>query len=139
MVVNLRRAMDWRSLTPVVVLVLVALAGVGVWHYLQRPAPLPAAEVASLVQGKTAAGQWPQGTRYLLYFAPERGVVYREAEQEARQGTWRVEPGGALCVALESGEACYGVARESGSLVWILPGSGRTYPFSLRDGRDPAL
>jgi hypothetical protein len=139
MVANLRSAMTWQSLTPVVVLVLVALAGVGLWHYLQRPTPLPAAEVESLVKGKTAAGQWAQGTPYLLYFAPGKVAVYREAERELREGTWRVDPEGALCVALSSGEACYAVAREAGTLVWILPGSGRTYAFSLSDGRDPAL
>lgn len=139
MVANLRRAMTWQSLTPVVVLVLVALAGAALWHYLQRPTPLPAAEVESLVKDKTAAGQWAQGARYLLYFAPDRAAFYREPEQEARQGTWRVDPAGALCVTLSNSEACYGVAREAGTLVWILPGSGRTYAFSLRDGRDPAL
>jgi hypothetical protein len=139
MVASLRRAMDWRSLTPVLLAVLVALGGVWIWNTLQRPEPLPAAEVESLLQDKTAVGKWPQGSPYLLYFAPDRSLVYREPEKEAREGRWRVEANGALCLALGEQEPCYGVAREAGSLVWIQPGSGRTFAFSLREGRDPAL
>lgn len=131
--------MDWRSLTPVVLLVLAALGAVGLWHYLQRPAPLPAAEVESLLAGKTAVGKWPQGSRYLLYFAPDRSALYREPEQETRQGNWRVESTGALCLVLTGAEVCYGVAQEAGNPVWIHPQSGRTFAFSLREGRDPAL
>jgi hypothetical protein len=139
MVASLRRTIDWRSLTPVVLVVLVLLGGVWVWHYLQQPEPLPAAEVESLLQDKTAVGKWPQGSPYLAYFAPDRSLAYREPEREGQQGLWRVEANGALCLVLDTAEACYGVAREAGSLVWIQPGSGRTFAFSLREGRDPAL
>ena len=140
MVARFRQAVGWGSLLPVVLVTLLAVVGVGLWHYLGQPTPLPAAEVQSLLSGKTAGGRWPGGSAYLLYFAPEGAATYREPEKQAVEGSWRVADSGALCLVFPARpEACYGVARESGSLVWIQPGSGRTFAFNVKDGRDPAL
>lgn len=140
MAARFRQAMGWQSLLPVVLLVLLGLGGVGLWHYLGQPSPLQAAEVRDLLSDKTAGGRWPNGSTYLLYFAPEGAAVYREPEKDRIEGGWRVADGGALCLAFPGQEeSCYGVGRESGSLVWIQPGSGRTFAFNVEDGRSPAL
>jgi len=140
MAARLRNAIGPQSLVSVVVLVLVVLGAVGIWHFMAQPAPLPAAEVRSQLSGNTAGGRWPNGTRYLLYFGTDGAAAYREPEKETIEGSWRVADDGTLCLGFPSQpETCYGVARESGSLVWVQPGSGRTFAFNLKDGRDPAL
>ena len=94
----------------------------------------------SLLAGKTAGGRWPHGSAYLLYFAPEGDAAYREPERETIEGSWQVADNGVLCLLFPGqAEACYVVARESGSLVWIQPGSGHTFAFNVKEGRDPAL
>ena len=140
MVARLRSAVAPQSLIPVALVVLLALGGVWLWHVMGRPTPLPAAEVRSELSGHTAGGRWPHGAHYLLYFAPEGAAVYREPEKAVIEGSWRVADDGILCLSFPSqAEICYGVAREAGSLVWIQSGSGRTFSFSVAEGRDPAL
>lgn len=125
---------------PVILLVLLALAGVGLWHFLARPDPLPAAEVSALLQDRTAKGTWPNGQPYMIWFGPEGRSLHGAPERPTAEGRWRVAEDGRACFALGGQEEiCNGVARESGSYVWVLPGSGRTYPFAIREGRDPAL
>jgi hypothetical protein len=140
MVARLRNAVGPQSLIPVVLVALLALGAVGLWHFMAQPTPLPAAEVRGQLSGNTAGGRWPNSSRYLLYFDPDGAAVYREPDKAAIEGSWRVADDGMLCLAFPSQpETCYGVARESGSLVWIQPGSGRTFAFNLNEGRDPSL
>jgi len=140
MVARLQGSVRWRTLAPVVVVVALALAGVGVWHYLNRPSPLAAEELRALVSEHTAAGRWTNGQPYLLYFAADGSALYREPEIATQQATWRIGEAAQLCVAVATKpESCQAVAREAGNLVWILPGSGRTYSFTLAPGRDPGL
>lgn len=137
---RIRQSVDWRSLRPVILLVALALIAVGAWHFLARPSRLPAGEVQGLLSEHTAKGAWPSGVPYLIWFGPEGRSLHGGPERETAEGRWQVADDGRVCFALAGQEeACYGVGRESGSLVWILEGSGRTYPFALREGRDPAL
>jgi len=140
MAARLQQSVRWKSLTPVVVLIALALGGVGLWHYLSRPAPLAAEELRGLMSDHTAAGRWTNGQYYLLYFAPDGGALYREPEIETQTANWHIDEQDRVCVALVGKtESCQAVAREAGNLVWVLPGSGRTYSFTLAPGRDAGL
>ncbi len=140
MIKGMRQQVGWANMTPVVVMVALALVGVGTWFYMARPAPLPAGEVRELLADRTAAGAWPNGQPYMIWFGPEGGSLHGGPGRPTAAGHWRVVEDGRVCFALEAqGETCFGVAREAGETVWILAGSGRTYPFALREGRDPAL
>jgi len=140
MVRGLRQSIGWSSLTPVIVMVALALVGVAVWHYLVRPDPLPGAEVQTLLADHTARGMWANGRGYIIFFGGDGVALYGEADRETLSGSWAVDAAGEVCASFGGEDPyCYAMAREAGELVWILPGSNRTYPFTLTPGRDPAL
>ncbi len=133
--------MTQRQMAPVALLVVLLLAGVAWWHFAVRPSALPAAEVKPLLADHTLLGAWGSSSRrYVLYLGPDGAATYREVELAAVNGSWRLEDDGTVCLVFdEMATNCYGVGREGESLVWILPGAGRTYPFTTQPGRIEGL
>lgn len=141
MLKRLRHTLSGRQLVPLVVLVALLLGGVGWWHYSNRPSPLPAPEVRALLADHSLLGAWGSASRkYALFLGADDSAAYQEQGQPVTQGRWRIEADGTVCLTLEAmATNCYGVGRDGDLLVWILPGSGRTYPFATRPGRIEGL
>lgn len=138
---GLRESMTSRQLVPLALLVAVLLGGVAWWHLSVRPVPLLAAEARALLADHSVLGAWGSASRkYALYLAPEGAATYQEQGQAVTQGSWTLAQDGTVCLTFPAIPAnCYGVGREGEALVWILPGSGRTYPFATRPGRIEGL
>lgn len=141
MLKGMRQSIGKRHLAPVVVLVALLLAGVGWWYYTARPTPLAAAEVRPLLAEHSLLGAWGSASRkYALYLGGDGIAAYQEQGLPVTHGQWRIEGDGAVCLAFEGiATNCYHVGRDGELLVWILPGSGRTYPFATRPGRVEGL
>jgi hypothetical protein len=130
-----------RQLVPMALLVALLLGGVAWWHFSVRPAPLPAAEARALLADHSVLGAWGSASRkYALYLAPDGAAIYQEQGQAVTQGSWSLADDGTVCLSFPAIPAnCYGVGWEGATLAWILPGSGRTYPFATRPGRIEGL
>ena len=138
---RLRYTLNRRQLLPVVVVVGLLLGAVGWWHYSARPVELTAEQIPPVLSDHSLLGAWGSSSRkYALYLAPDGAAVYQEQGQAVTQGTWLLEADGKVCLAFAGiATNCYGVGRADETLVWILPGSGRTYPFVTRPGRIEGL
>ncbi|MFD0859748.1 hypothetical protein [Roseovarius aquimarinus] len=99
-----------------------------------QEARLGAAELEALLTGNTAEGVW-DGTPYKSYFAPNGVTVYDPANGEALMGKWRINPNTGDYESFWDaiGWTAYAVMRTEQGYAWGR--DGKTYPFTITEGR----
>lgn len=111
-----------------------ALGSLGV-PALAQETTMSADEIARLLTGNTAEGQW-EGTAYKSYFAPDGTTIFVPANADALTGKWRVNE---QSQELESffdavGWTGYAVRRTDAGFAWLR--DGKAYQFFVVEGRD---
>ncbi|WP_299622002.1 hypothetical protein [Pelagibius sp.] len=116
------------------------VAGLTVFASLPFPAladeKLTAAEIRTLLDGRTALGNW-RGTDTRQYFATSGLTVYLEKGGIPDEGKWRVdEAKNQYCSWWQRGGwSCYDVETDGATHYWVSPGSDYRSPFTMTDGR----
>ena len=93
---------------------------------------LSGAEIQALLTGNSVHGVWG-GTEYWSYFATDGSTLYRTSRGVDR-GQWRVKGDQYCSVWAQSGESCYGLARDGEQLIWVT-GEGKRYSSSIINGK----
>ncbi len=126
-VVNRRTA----ATTRLVILLLVGLAAA------PAAAEMTGAEIEAALAGNTTDGVWGAAlTPYRQYFGIEGGTIYVEKGDQPSEGRWWTTDD-AYCSTWGpfSTPSCYRVRREGETLLWVAPGSGKSYPSTVLPGR----
>jgi hypothetical protein len=94
--------------------------------------PLKGAAIQALLSGNSVHGTWGS-TEYWSYFAADGSTLYRTGRGVDR-GQWRVKGDQYCSIWPQSGESCYGLARDGDQLIW-LTAEGKRYPSSIIPGK----
>ena len=89
-------------------------------------------EIQVLLAGNSVHGTWGS-TEYWSYFDADGSTLYRTSRGVDR-GQWRVKGDQYCSVWPQSGESCYGLARDGDQLIW-LTAEGKRYPSSVIAGK----
>ncbi len=96
---------------------------------------LSAPEVERLLSGNTAEGRW-DGNPYRSYFGADGVTIYQPQSGERLTGKWRIDQGSGRYESFWDavGWTAYNVLRTDEGFAWSL--GGKTYPFSMLEGRN---
>ncbi len=100
-------------------------------------AEMTGAEIEEALAGNTTDGVWGEAsTPYRQYFGANGGTTFVERGRPPSEGRWWTT-GDAYCSTWGpiSTPSCYQVRREGETLLWVVPGSGKTYPSTVLPGR----
>jgi hypothetical protein len=89
-------------------------------------------EIQALLAGNSVHGTWGS-TEYWSYFDADGSTLYRTSRGIDR-GQWRVKGDQYCSVWPQSGESCYGLARDGDRLIW-LTSEGKRYPSDVIAGK----
>lgn len=128
--------MTWRSMLPVVAVVVVLTVAAGLWHLLDGPADLDAADLRATVIGNTLDGLWgAEDEPYKQYVADDGSTLRIAVDGSERVGGWRIEDDGLFCVAWSDGdETCNKARPQDDFFLWIDAEKSLGYPFRVLPG-----
>ncbi|HIC81471.1 MAG TPA: hypothetical protein EYH07_19045 [Kiloniellaceae bacterium] len=97
---------------------------------------LTAAEIQTLLEDRTALGNW-RGTETRQYFEASGATVYLEKGGAPDEGKWKVDTAkNQYCSRWRRGGwACYDVETDGATYYWVTPGDDYRSPFTITDGR----
>ena len=99
-------------------------------------AEMTGAEIEAALAGNTTDGVWGEAlTPYRQYFGANGGTTYVERGGQPSEGRWW-KTDDAYCSTWGpfSTPSCYKLLREGETLLWVVPGSGKTYPSTVLPG-----
>ena len=97
---------------------------------------LTGAQIQALLSGNSVHGIWGS-TEYWSYFAADGSTLYRTSRGVDR-GQWHVKGNRYCSLWPQSGESCYGLARDGDRLIWLTE-DGKRYPSNLISGKAPVF
>ncbi|MEM7438715.1 MAG: hypothetical protein AAF393_03880 [Pseudomonadota bacterium] len=102
---------------------------------LSQEAGLTAAEITTLLSGKTAIGVWA-GADYRQWFSEDGSTIYAPKGQRSTVGKWRVDANTNLYESWWNGDLweTYGIVRADDQLFWTDP-TGERHLFEVLDGQ----
>ena len=102
------------------------------WPAAAAEQALTGAQIAALLTGNSVHGTWGS-TEYRSFFDAGGTTLYRTG-RGTDSGRWRVK-GDQYCSSWQqSGESCYGLARDGDQLIW-LTAEGKRYSSSVITGK----
>jgi len=88
---------------------------------------LPAAEIQSLIAGKTADGEnLVQNYKFKVYFDKNGDLVQKTESGEIKEGRWQIDAEGMHCVDFGAGDRCAAVEDIGNGTYARVTRSGKT-------------
>ena len=109
-------------------------------HTAAAAEKLTAGEIQTLLDGRTALGNW-RGTDTRQYFETSGATVYLPKGGVPDEGKWKVDAAkNQYCSWWQRGGwACYDVETDGSTYYWVTPGDDYRSPFTMVDGRQMAF
>ena len=132
-----RRVLTWRTVGPIVPLVLLLTVAAGVWYWLEGDRDLSAEALRALVAGNTVDGLWGEAELpYRHYAGPQGDGSTLVDGAAALDDTWRIDDAGAYCARLGgAAPACYRARAHDDRYLWVDAAKKLGYPFRVLPGR----
>jgi len=136
---RLKKSVTWRTVGPIIPVVLLLTAVAAVWYAFDRPSDLPPDELRSLIVGNTLDGLWGEAeVPYRQYVAGD-GTTRTLLQGDLQAGTWSIDEDGAYCAVLPGGEeGCYRARRQNDVYFWVDAEKSLGYPFRVLPGEQLA-
>ena len=134
-----RKAVTWRTVGPIVPVVLVLTAAAAIWYLLDEPPDLPGEELQALIVGNTLDGLWGEAEMPYRQYVSDDGTTRTLLDGDLQSGTWSIDDAGAYCAVMPSGEeGCYRARRQESVFFWVDAEKGLGYPFRVLPGEQLA-
>ena len=132
-----RKNVTWRTVGPIVPLVLALTVGAAVWYWLERKSDLSAEALRALVVGNTVEGLWGKDeVPYRHYVGPEGAGETERNGAAPEEDPWRIEANGAYCARLGGEQpGCYRARLQNDVYFWVDASTSLGYPFRVLPGR----
>lgn len=132
-----RKALTWRTVGPIVPVVLVLTVAAGAWYWVESSADLSADELRALVVGNTVDGLWGEPELpYRHYAAPDGAGLTARDGAAPESDAWWIDADGAFCAQLGGAEpGCYQARLQNDVYFWVDAAQGLGYPFRVLPGR----
>lgn len=132
-----RKAVTWRSVGPIIPVVVVATIVAFVWYMIERPTELAEDELRTLLAGNTIEGVWGEVNQpYRQYVDPAGTTLTSVGGGATQAGSWRIGDGDAYCADLVGqGEACYPARVQDDGYLWVDEAKSLGYPFRVLPGQ----
>lgn len=130
-----RKMVTWRTVGPIVPVVVVLTVAAAIWYAFDKPPDLPGEELQTLIVGNTLDGLWGEGEVPYRQYVADDGTTRMLLNGNLSTGTWSIDEQGAYCAVLPTGEAgCYRARQQNGIYFWIDAEKSLGYPFRVLPG-----